>query len=154
MAETLARGLIRELGAGNDPLALSAATIYLPTRRAVRTLVETFARILNGAALLPDIRPLGDVDDEKILFDALSGELEILPAIDPVRRRLLLATLVQSWAGARRDSSFGFAQATAMARQDLARFLDEAETQQVDLKSSTTSFPDNLPSTGPVFVIF
>jgi ATP-dependent helicase/nuclease subunit B len=132
-AETLARGLIRELGAGNNPLALSAATIYLPTRRAVRTLVETFARILNGAALLPDIRPLGDVDDEEILFDAISGDLEILPAIDPVRRRLLLATLVQSWAEHRRDSGFGFAQATAMARH-LTRFLDEAETQQVDLK--------------------
>ena len=51
-AETLARGLIEQAGSRADPLALADATIYLPTRRAVRTLGETFARILGrrGAA--------------------------------------------------------------------------------------------------------
>jgi len=131
-AETLARGLIKQLGAEHDPVALSAATIYLPTRRAARTLAETFARVLNGAALLPDVRPLGDIDDDELLFDPLADDLSLLPAIDPVRRRLLLAMLVQRWAERRRDADFGFAQATAMAR-NLARFLDEAETQQADL---------------------
>src|ERR1700735_872024 len=127
-AEALARGLIEQLGADRDPLALSTATIYLPTRRAVRTLIETFARVLNGAALLPDIRPLGDIDDDEFLFDPLADDLAIPPAIDPVRRRLLLATLVQRWAQRRRGAASGFAQAAAMARH-LAQFLDEAETQ-------------------------
>ncbi|HEY6578144.1 MAG TPA: hypothetical protein VIY09_02375, partial [Rhizomicrobium sp.] len=63
-ADTLARGLIAQLGAERDPLALSAATVYLPTRRSVRALGESFARVLNGAALLPDIRPLGGLDEE------------------------------------------------------------------------------------------
>jgi len=49
-AETLARGLIARLGAGRDPLALSRATIYLPTRRAARNFADSFARVLGGAA--------------------------------------------------------------------------------------------------------
>ena len=52
-AETLARGLIARQG--SDPLALSSATIYLPTRRAARTFGEAFARVLGGAALLPQV---------------------------------------------------------------------------------------------------
>ena len=131
-AETLARGLIEQMGAEHDPLALSSATIYLPTRRAVRTLAETFARVLGGAALLPDIRPLGDIEDDELLFDAALEDLTLPPAIEPVRRRLLLATLVHRWAEQRRDMTPGLAQATAMAG-NLARFLDEAETQQADL---------------------
>ena len=142
-AEILARELIEQLGAARDPLALSTATIYLPTRRAVRTLVETFARILNGAALLPDIRPLGDIEDDELLFDPAADDLVLPPAIDPVRRRLLLATLVHRWAEHRRDIPPGFAQATAMAR-NLARFLDEAETQQVDLEKLRDLVPKSF----------
>ncbi|MGH6878314.1 MAG: double-strand break repair protein AddB, partial [Rhizomicrobium sp.] len=131
-AETLARGLIAQMGVERDPLVLASATIHVPTRRAARALGETFARVLNGAALLPDIRPLGDLDEEDLLFDPATDDLAVPPAIDPVRRRLLLATLVRRWAERRRDLSPGFAQAAAMART-LARFLDEAQTQRADL---------------------
>jgi len=129
-AETLARGLIARLG--SDPLALAQATVYLPTRRAGRTLSETFARVLGGAALLPNIRPLGDVDEDEFLFDPSSEDVTLPPVIAPVRRRLLLATLVQRWDRAQRGGTFGFAQASALARA-LARFLDEAQTQNADL---------------------
>jgi ATP-dependent helicase/nuclease subunit B len=140
-AEALARGLNEQLGAGRDPLVLSTVTIYLPTRRAVRTLVETFARVLEGAALLPDIRPLGEIDDDELLFDPLTDDLALPPAIDPVRRRLLLATLVNRWSERRRETPPGFAQAAAMAR-NLAHFLDEAETQQVDLQKLEDLVPE------------
>ncbi|HEX4080390.1 MAG TPA: double-strand break repair protein AddB [Rhizomicrobium sp.] len=142
-AGTLARGLIQQLGAERDPLALSSATIYLPTRRAVRVLGETFARVLEGAALLPDMRPLGDIDEEDVLFDPSADDLAIPPALDPVRRRLLLATLVRRWAEQRRDLPPGFAQAAAMAR-NLAHFLDEAETQQADLEKLHELVPGPL----------
>jgi ATP-dependent helicase/nuclease subunit B len=129
-AETLARGLIVRLG--SDPLALAEATIYLPTRRAGRTLSETFAHVLGGAALLPDIRPLGDVDEDEFLFDPSSEDLSLPPVIAPIRRRLLLASLVQRWDKAQRGGTLGFAQAAALARA-LARFLDETQTQNADL---------------------
>src|SRR6059058_137872 len=97
-AGTLARGLVTRLGGAADPLALASAAIFLPTRRAARVLGDSFARILNGAALLPQIRALGDDDDEEFLFDPASESTDLPPAIDPVRRRLLLAVLVRRWA--------------------------------------------------------
>src|SRR6478609_9252974 len=65
-AESLAQGLIARLG--GDALALSSATIYLPTRRAARTFGDAFARVLGGAALLPQFRPLGDSEEDELLL--------------------------------------------------------------------------------------
>ncbi|HYJ36365.1 MAG TPA: hypothetical protein VEV64_09430, partial [Rhizomicrobium sp.] len=62
-AETLAKGLIARIG--DDPLSLSSAVIYLPTRRAARNFGDAFARVLGGAALLPQFKPLGDSDSEE-----------------------------------------------------------------------------------------
>lgn len=141
-AEALARGVFDRLGANADPLAISA-TIYLPTRRAVRTLADCFARISSGAALLPDIRALGDPDEEELLFDPDAEDLALPPALDPVRRRLLLATLVRRWAGQRGDRPTSFAQAAAMARH-LAGFFDEVEIRHVDLGRLDGLVPDSL----------
>ena len=45
---------------GADPLALSAATLYLPTRRACRLARDVFLDVLDAdAALLPRIVPIG-----------------------------------------------------------------------------------------------
>jgi ATP-dependent helicase/nuclease subunit B len=131
-AETLARGLIARLDVEKNPLALAETTIFLPTRRAVRTLSESFARVLGGAALLPSIRPLGDVDEDEAVFDPLDDDITLAPAIEPLRRRLQLATLVQRWHQLKRGKPIGFAQAVSLAR-GLASFLDEAETQGADL---------------------
>ncbi len=131
-AETLARGLIDRLKPDSDPLALSRATIYLPTRRAARNFAEVFARVLGGAALLPEMRPLGDVDEDEFLFDPSSDDIDFPPAIPPIRRRLLLAALVQKWDAKQRDGTLSFAQAASLAR-GLAGFFDEVETQGADL---------------------
>src|SRR5438105_10318909 len=95
---TLARGLIARLDDAGDPQALASATIFLPTRRSARVLGDSFARLLNGAALLPHIRALGQDEDEEFLFAPDSDAIDLPPAIEPVRRRLLLAVLVRRWA--------------------------------------------------------
>ncbi len=130
-ATTLARNLIARVGAERDPLALSNITLYLPTRRAARTLNESFSRILGGAALLPNTRPLGDLEEEDF-FDLGADALTLPPAISPLRRVFLLATLVQKWDRKRRGADISFAQAVALSRA-LANFLDEVETQGCDL---------------------
>src|SRR5271170_4964392 len=84
-AEMLARGVIARTG--DDAIALADATIFLPTRRAARTLSDAFARVLGGAALLPQIRPLGDADDDEFAFDPAGEDVTLPPAISPVRRR-------------------------------------------------------------------
>lgn len=139
-AETLARGVIAAHGA--EPLALADVTIFLPTRRAVRTLGETFARLLGGAALLPQLRPLGDIGEDDAFFDAAGEDLALPPALSPVRRRLLLATLVRRWDDAR-GGQFTFAQAASLARA-LEGFLDEAQRQDADLAQLEALAPDAL----------
>jgi ATP-dependent helicase/nuclease subunit B len=54
---------------GHDPLALAAATIYLPTRRACRLLRDAFLGAPGGdAAILPRIVAIGDIDEDEIAF--------------------------------------------------------------------------------------
>ena len=134
-AETLATGVIERVG--RDPLALADVTIFLPTRRAARTFGQTFARLLGGAALLPDFRPLGEIDDEELFFaDPLSAE-SLPPAISPIRRRLLLATLARAWCRSERGENITFVRAHALA-DSLCKLLDEAETQEIDLEKLET----------------
>lgn len=91
-AETLAKGLAARAVDGD--FALSDCVIYLPTRRAARGFGEAFATVLGGAALLPQFRAIGDGDEDDVSFDIASVDLEFAPAISPIRRRLLLATLI------------------------------------------------------------
>ncbi|MGD0193018.1 MAG: double-strand break repair protein AddB [Rhizomicrobium sp.] len=132
-AELLVRGVLQQSDT-RDPFALADTTILVPTRRAVRTLSDSFARNLGGSALLPQIRPLGDVEEDELLFDLTTEDFSLPPVVDLVRRRLLLASLVDRWDRARHDgeSTFGFAQAASLAR-GLGQFIDEAETQGADL---------------------
>ena len=140
-AETLARGLLKRIG--DDPLALSSATIYLPTQRAARTFGDAFAKVMGGAALLPQFKPLGDSNEEDLLFDTAADGLEIAPAIHPLRRQLLLAQLVREWDQQGRDGTLSFAQAAVLA-DSLAKVMDEVETQGVDLGKLKDLLPPEM----------
>ena len=139
-ARALAAGVIARTG--SDPLRLADALVLVPTRRAARALRDAFAEALGGAALLPRIRALGDVDDEDGLFDPSPDELDLVPPVAPLRRRLLLAMLVQRWSVAK-AAPLPFTQALSYAGE-LARFLDETVTQGVDLARLKTLTPDDM----------
>src|SRR5919106_6195266 len=52
-----------------DPLALASATIYLPTRRACRLARDSFLDVTGAdAAILPRIVPIGDIDEDELVF--------------------------------------------------------------------------------------
>jgi len=87
---------------GDDPLALAAATIYVPTRRAARALGAAILAARGGrATLLPSIRPLGAVDEDLIALDTRpEAALDLPPAADPLERRLAMTELVLGWARA------------------------------------------------------
>jgi ATP-dependent helicase/nuclease subunit B len=123
-----------------DPLALLQATIYLPTRRAARGFGDAFARVMGGAALLPQFRALGETDEDDLLFDTASDDVELLPAIAPLRRQLLLAQLIRRWDT---DGAYSFAQAAALAAS-LASVMDEVETQKCDLSQLKDLAPEHL----------
>src|SRR5215813_10875295 len=69
--------LVPGFPADDDPLALAAATLYLPTRRACRLARDVFLTVLDrAAAVLPRIRPIGDIDEDELAFaEAATGPL-------------------------------------------------------------------------------
>src|ERR1019366_5077622 len=146
---------------GRDPLALASATIYLPTRRACRLARDMFLDVSGlEAAILPRIVPIGDVDEDEILFDqAASGfelpdlpdALELPPALGGIERRLLLARLVLAWAGRLAPQYAGEAPlianhpATALAlANDLGRLIDDMTTRGVSWDRLDELVPDHL----------
>lgn len=130
-----------------DPLALADATIYVPTRRAARSLRGVFAELLGGrSAILPVIRPLGEFDEDDAAFEADAPEppeaADLAPPIPTMDRLLLLAPLVRAWkrrlpghVAALFDEEVvvpaSAADAIWLAR-DLSRLMDEVETEGAD----------------------
>ncbi|HYM03015.1 MAG TPA: double-strand break repair protein AddB, partial [Stellaceae bacterium] len=126
-----------------DPLALAGYTILLPTRRAVRALREAFLRAGGGRPLLlPRLMPVGDLDADELAFvadetEGAFGGLDIPPAMPELRRQLLLTGLVLAWGQARGTGPSTPGQAAPLARE-LARFLDEVQTEGRELAQLAT----------------
>lgn len=149
--------LVPGFPAGDDPLALASATIYLPTRRACRLARDLFLDMLGGeAALLPRLAPIGDIDDDELIFAEAAGTLGpealALPeALGPLERRLLLAQLVLTWArsadlrGTRDAPLVANSPAAALALADaLARLIDDMITRGVPWSKLDGLVPDHV----------
>lgn len=80
-------------------LHLSRATIFVPTRRAARELRSAFLDVTGGhAAILPQIKALGDHDEDDAALQLGSANFDkVPPAIDGLARQIILAGLVEKW---------------------------------------------------------
>lgn len=155
-ADELARGVLARFST-DDPFALSRALILLPTRRAIRTLGESFARVAPGqVSVLPRMRALGDFDDAPSLLeddaDDAVRELGVdLPTpLPPFRRELLLTKLIQQWSlrlaeqeDARTLGAPTPAHALKLARE-LAQLLDQATAEGLAWERLQTLVPHEL----------
>ena len=157
---TTARALIDgELVAGfeprKNPLLLASATIYVPTRRAARSLAAEFLNELGSeAAILPSIRTLGDADEDELLFAGNEVALNLPEAILPLERKFLLFQMVQSWTTAMSKDTrelFGdedivipSSPADAMwLAGDLGQLMDQMETEEISWNSLLALVPDD-----------
>src|SRR5262245_31825236 len=150
--------LVPGFPAQSDPLALAAATLYLPTRRACRLARELFLdAIASESAVLPRIVALGDIDEDEIVFaQAATGHLAgkaltLDPALDGLERRLLLARLIREWAnriappGNGEVSPVAGNPASALAlADDLARLMDDLITREVPWERLDKLVPDDF----------
>ena len=119
----------------DDPLELSRGLILLPTRRAARTLADTFLRVSGGRPLLlPRITALGALDEAPL---ALDGTLDVPPPVEPAMRLAALARLILAMGGA--DGAPRTADRAWLLAEDLAALMDEAERAEIDL---ATCLPD------------
>jgi ATP-dependent helicase/nuclease subunit B len=128
--DVLAQGILDK--AGEDHLKLAQMQILLPTRRACRSLRESFLRITGGKPLLlPRMNPIGDVDEEELslMMTGAEHELELKPAIAPLQRMFLLTRMI----GSLPTHSRGLEQDMALARA-LGRLMDQIYTEDLDLK--------------------
>jgi ATP-dependent helicase/nuclease subunit B len=79
-----------------DPLALAGATIYLPTRRAIRALRGVFLdRLGTDAALLPRLTALGEVDDDEAAFADSAPDMP--EPVGALARQIALTRLILQW---------------------------------------------------------
>jgi len=139
--DSLAAGILSRYA--RQPENLINITILLPTRRACRSLSASFLTLTGGkSTLLPKMIPLGDIDEEEIFLtgpDFLSSEasIEIAPAIPNLHRQMLLTRLVL----AQKDSKTSTDQA-AMLAHELARLLDQVQTEQLSFDKIHTLVKD------------
>ncbi|WP_076068509.1 double-strand break repair protein AddB [Sphingomonas montana] len=142
-ADALVAGLIAR--SGGDPLVLARGLVILPNNRAVRTMTDAFVRRADGGLMLPRLVAIGDIDAGEqagALFDPIDGETAHPPAIDPLRRHLILARLVQE---VRRDTGDPIDAAEAMRlAADLARTLDQLIAEEVEPRRLADSVAPEL----------
>lgn len=129
-ADALAAGIIARYG--SDPTGLARGIVLLPSNRAKLAVQSAFVRASGGGLLMPRLVTIGDAElDERVglALDTLADEDPLPPAIDPLRRRLILARLVGDDYRAR---ALSLDDATAMRLADaLARALDQLHFEQV-----------------------
>ncbi len=108
LVEALAGGrLVHGFPDPGDPLAWADLTLYLPTRRAARAARQAIVDRAGGAALLPRIRPLGDLDEQDLPGEIDETGSALPPAISALRRRFLLTRLVLKWSRVAAASGIG-----------------------------------------------
>ena len=90
--------VIPEFSEQSDSFKLAKFRIYVPTRRAARALATEIRRQSCGSqTLLPEILPLGALDDDSPdVFDSLL-DLSLPPAVSDLERRMILGELVLEW---------------------------------------------------------
>lgn len=123
-ADALVAGILAQHG--KDRLALARGMILVPNNRAGQAIREAFVRQAEGGLLLPRLVAVGDSElDEKagVALDAID-DAPLPPAIEPLRRQLILARLVQQ------DRGIDGAEAMRLAA-DLARTLDQLIVEEI-----------------------
>jgi ATP-dependent helicase/nuclease subunit B len=145
--------LVAGFEARQEPAKLARATLYLPTRRALRVAREVFLdELKTDAVVLPRIIALGDIDEDELAFagetEQLGGAapLDISPKLGNLERRLTLAKLVAAWAKSPVSAPLvvGGPASTLALAGDLARLMDDMVTRGVDWDGFDGLVPDQL----------
>ena len=137
-----------------DPLELSRATIYLPTKRSCALAREAFLDAFGkDAAVLPRIVPIGNIDEDEFAFSEIAGAdaLDLPDSIGGHERRALLTRLILQWAkspGVRSAQGAPLvanspSAALALA-DDLARLMDDMTTREVPWNKLATLVPESM----------
>lgn len=125
--EDLAAGVLDWLGE-HPPEALSDAVILLPNRRAARAFTAALTKHAGDRpVLLPQVRPLGDLEEDEPPFAPGELGLDLPPAIAPLTRRFEMARMIIE------DFRPDLAPLRALEMADaLGGFLDSCQLEEID----------------------
>ncbi|GAA0870775.1 double-strand break repair protein AddB [Brevundimonas basaltis] len=125
--EDLAAGVLDWLGE-LPPEALSDAVILLPNRRAARAFTGALTRLTGDRpVLLPQVRPLGDLEEDEPPFAPGELGLDLPPAIAPLTRRFEMARMIVE------EFRPGLGPLRALEMADaLGGFLDSSQLEEVE----------------------
>ncbi|NJC40802.1 ATP-dependent helicase/nuclease subunit B [Brevundimonas alba] len=124
--EDLAAGVLDWLGE-HPPEALSDAVILLPNRRAARAFTSALSRLAGDRpVLLPQVRPLGDLEEDEPPFAPGELGLDLPPAIAPLTRRFEMARMIVE------EFHPGLGPLRALEMADaLGGFLDSCQLEEI-----------------------
>ncbi len=149
--ETLANGLLEDF-ANEPPEILSSVTILLPNQHAARSLREAFEQNNpHGAILLPAIHAIADFTENKFDGPNFDRTTNLIPddcalpsPITPIRRRLLLATLLERWWTIRSKDTYNRYDHALRVAEDLANVMDQIQTSQLGIPRSGTNIDSDI----------
>jgi len=125
--DDLAAGVLAWLG-DRPPETLSDATLLLPNRRAARAFTGALSRLAGDRpVLLPQVRPLGDLEEDEAPFAPGELGLDLPPAIAPLTRRFEMARMITD----RFEPGLKPLRALEMA-DALGGFLDSCQLEEVE----------------------
>lgn len=124
--DDLAAGVLAWIGDA-PPETLSDAVILLPNRRAARAFTAALARGAGGRPLLlPQVRPLGDLEEDEPPFAPGALGLDLPPAIAPLTRRFEMARMIVE------EFAPGLSPLRALELADaLGGFLDSCQLEEI-----------------------
>src|SRR3990167_2472241 len=128
-ADALAAGLIDRFA--DDALGLAQGLVLLPSNRARSAVQAAFVRAGGAGLLMPRLAVIGDADlDESVALalDAIDDD-PVPPAIEPLRRRLLLAELIERYTPA--DEPPIMVAAAFQLADGLARVIDQLRYEEM-----------------------
>jgi ATP-dependent helicase/nuclease subunit B len=125
--EDLAAGVLAWLGE-LPPETLSDATILLPNRRAARAFTGALSKLSGDRpVLLPQVRPLGDLEEDEPPFTPGALGLDLPPAIPALTRRFEMARMIVE------QFDPGLTPMRALDLADaLGGFLDSCQLEEVE----------------------
>lgn len=124
--DDLAAGVLSWAG-DQPPETLSDAVILLPNRRAARAFTVALKRQSGGRSLLlPQVRPLGDLEEDEPPFSPGELGIDLPPAIAPLTRRFEMARMIVE------DFQPGMKPLRALEMADaLGAFLDSCQLEEI-----------------------
>ncbi|MBQ1612377.1 MAG: double-strand break repair protein AddB, partial [Alphaproteobacteria bacterium] len=138
LVDVLASHLLKKYA--DNLLELTDVTVLLPNRRAVRELRNAFIRLHGmNATLLPQILPLGNVDEDGFFFSG--NDIDIPNAISPTERLMIFIRLITARPDDFKLEHLSFAQACYLARE-LASLVDMVNNEQLDFAKLQNLVPE------------